>query len=649
MVIRKIPVYTLDTDSARPLSADTLENKSFVIALPPLKKYVGKEQTIIDAPGVLSARIICRSLDTLNMTPEMISLHKENCFDLNEENEWILDISFTTVTKEGVSESFPLRLPLSLDGILDRSLGIWFDGTWMRIMLDSEVLNENSGIGDLPSVTSLECADGITICSVISSNVSYRTEESDVPADFYDPHGFNTHVGDVMTFFHDGVYHVMYLIDRRHHASRNGRGAHYIAHLTTRDLITWEEQPPVAEIENPYETFGTGTMFFHKGKYYMSYGLHTSRHPSGKFCEPTYDTDSKSFGYKTFDEAYSEGGMPMGATLSVSDDGINFKRTELLYHGAQNPSVYSTKEGGLILYGGYGGEGIYDTDDILNPFVKTESKLIFCGPNTALDCSSECPAFFEMNGYKYLIVGFRGYFRTLSTDSETMVDAIKLGETVYDGLSVPMVAEFDNGRRIIAGWIRHELGWGAVLMQRELFQEENGKLGMKWIPELYPEKIGDNIFREGDLRVDEKCNYILEGRAKADENGVFALSFGKGDKYSQLKIDLNAKKAQFVDIADGKMVADTIKTPYEKRLEIGHHDYHYLKYSNNFAIPDVDVDNEFGLRVIIRYSKKMRTTVCDVEIDGKRTMILMTPNLFVDTVNTAAGSISDGSLYRIKN
>ena len=106
---------------------------------------------------------------------------------------------------------------------------------------------------------------------------------------------------------------------------------------------------------------------------------------------------------------------------------------------------------------------------------------------------------------------------------------------------------------------------------------------------------------------------------------------------------------RFYDIADGKMVADTIKTPYEKRLEIGHHAYHYLKYSNNFAIPDVDVDNEFGLRVIIRYSKKMRTTVCDIEIDGKRTMILMTPNLFVDTVNAAAGSILDGSLYRIKN
>jgi hypothetical protein len=338
----------------------------------------------------------------------------------------------------------------------------------------------------------------------------------------------------------------------------------------------------------------------------------------------------------------------MGATLSVSDDGINFKKTEFLYHGAQNPSVYSAEDGGLILYGGYGGEGVYVTDDISKPFKNTGSKLVFCGPETALDCSSECPAFFEMNGYKYLIVGFRGYFRTLSNNSDEMVDAIKMGETVYDGLSVPMVAEFDNGRRIIAGWIRHELGWGSVLMQRELFQEENGKLGMKWIPELYPEKIGEDIFDQGCISVDKKTNYILEATAKADENGVFALSFGADNTFAQLKLDINAKKAQLTDVKNAEEVANTIPTPYERRLEIGHHDYHYLKFARNYAIPDVCVDTEFPIKMIFRYSAKMRTTVCDVEIDGKRTMILMTPNLFVDTINPIAGELKNGSLYRIK-
>ena len=113
MVTRKIPIYALTTDPSNPLRADILPTKNFLITLPKLRSFIGKEQTIIDAKGALNARIICRSLIIGKNDPEMISLHKENCFDLNEENEWILDISFTTVTKEGVSESFPLRLPLS--------------------------------------------------------------------------------------------------------------------------------------------------------------------------------------------------------------------------------------------------------------------------------------------------------------------------------------------------------------------------------------------------------------------------------------------------------------------------------------------------------------------------------------------------------
>ncbi|MBQ8351959.1 MAG: hypothetical protein IJY20_07975, partial [Clostridia bacterium] len=490
MVIRKIPVYSLTTSEAHALTAESLCKSSFLITLPVLRDLLGREQTLLSAKGSLEIRLICRTLDIDSEDGEMHSLRRENCFDANEENEWILDIAFTTVTREGVRETCPLRLPLSLPQVADKPLSLWFNGTWLRLLLDGEVLNENSGVGNLCLPQAIEGGQSVRIAAVEGSTVSYRTEETDEPADFYFPHGFNTNVGDVMTFFHDGTYHLVYLFDRRHHGSRGGRGAHDMAHLTTKDLITWEEQEPLAELEHPYETFGTGTMFYHKGKYYMSYGLHTSRHPSGKFIEPARNEDGSSFTHKTFAEAIDAGGMPMGATLSLSEDGIHFRRTELLYHGAQNPSVYSTADGGLILYGGYGGEGVYRTDDIAKPFVRAETDMVFSGPSTALNCSSECPAFFEMNGYQYLIVGFRGYFRTLKPGDKQMVDAIKLGENIYDGLCVPMVAELDNGRRIIAGWIRSDLGWGAALMQRELIAEEGGRLGMRWIPELFPKKLG---------------------------------------------------------------------------------------------------------------------------------------------------------------
>jgi hypothetical protein len=387
-------------------------------------------------------------------------------------------------------------------------------------------------------------------------------------------------------------------------------------------------------------------MFYHKGKYYMSYGLHTDRHPSGQFSEPSIDPETGVFMHKTFSDAFNEGKMPLGATLSVSDNGIHFKRTELLYHGAQNPSVYSKADGGLILYGGYGGEGIFETDDIFTPFNRSEDKLIFCGPSTALNCTSECPAFFELNGYNYLIVGFTGYFRTPSVDSVTMADAIKMGETVYEGLRVPMVARLGD-RAFIAGWISHQHGWGAAMLQRELFSEENGVLGMKWIPELYPEKL-DSVAADLPNRfsLTERQSYIFEGRARADENGVLAINFEGSESSSQLKINVKTHKAQFTDSPTDKAEAD-FPTPYERRITEGAY-YDKLEYSHNYAIPNVKVENEFSLRFIMRYAPKMRTTVVDVEIDGKRTMILMNPNLFISTVKTVAGEIK-GNVNKIKS
>lgn len=649
MIIRKIPVYTLKTEEPTPLSQKSFRATDFAITFPALRAFTDREQTLLEAGGALTARMICRTLDIASEDGEMRGLRCENCFDANEKDEWILDISFTTVTKEGEKLTCPLRLPLSLPRVADEPITLWFDGTWMRLLLDGEVLNENAGVGDLCLPESVVCHADITVAAVENFTRTYRTEEADIPADFYTPHGFNTNVGDVMAFYRDGVYHLVYLIDRRHHGSRGGRGAHYLAHLTTRDLITWEEQEPVAEIERPYETFGTGTMFFHAGKYYMSFGLHTSRHPSGKFIEPMPKGEPGTYEKMTYAEALAEGGMPQGATLAVSEDGIHFKRLEILYHGSQNPSVYSTEDGGLMLYAGYGHNGVYRADSMEAPFVRTESKLVYHGKTTALNCSDECPAFFEMNGYRYLIVGFCGYFRALSQGSEEMVDALKLGENIYDGLCVPMVAELPNGRRLIAGWIRCDLGWGSVLMQRELVQEEGGRLGMRWIPELFPEKIGAPLTpdREGGFALKERSNYIYEAEVETAEDGIFALDILGEGAATQLRIDLGARKAQFADTDGSGRLTDLLKTPYELRQEDESYDGRNAQYSDNYAIPDVRLGRRFSLRILFRYEPKLHTTVCDVEIDRRRTMILTKANFFVNGTKTVHGK-ADATVTSIK-
>lgn len=650
MVRRKIPVYSFEETERRPVRQDTFLLKNFLLTLPPLSGLVGKEQVLLDAKGSLCIRLICRTLDIDSTDGEMHSLRRENCFDFNEMDEWILDIAFTTRTKEGVEETYPLRLPLSMPGVLDEPLSLYFDGTWLRLLSRGEVLNENSGIGDLATPTQVTACEEIAVSTVTAREVRYRTEESDMPADLYFPHGFNTNVGDVMTFYHDGTYHILYLHDRRHHGSRGGKGAHTIAHLTTKDLLTWEEQELLADIEHPYETFGTGTMFYHRGKYYMSYGIHASRHPSGRFIEPDYDAQNGCFHYKTFEQVYAEGGMPLGATVSVSDDGIHFQKSGILYHGAQNPSAYTNSKGGITLYGGYGAEGVWEAEEFGKPFYKRGRSFAFSGPDTALGCSSECPAFFKMGDYQYLIVGFCGYFRTIEPGSDQFVDAIKLGENIYDGLCVPMVAELANGRRLIAGWIESALGWGGALMQRELIQEEGGKLGMKWIPELYPVKQGKDLFRQGSAEqaLKEKENYILECRAQVDENGIFALDLLGTDRAAQLRIDIHAHKAQITDCQGDGNVVEELDTPYEKRQKGKDASSGALRNATqNYAIPDVPLGKEFSLRMILRYSARMRGTVCDIELDGRRTMISLRPHLFARALKPIAGKIVQGSLFSI--
>ena len=64
---------------------------------------------------------------------------------------------------------------------------------------------------------------------------------------------------------------------------------------------------PIVEITNPWTSYGTGTMFFHNGKYYMSYGLHTERYRSAKpKIEASFNQGKGEFEHITFEEVYKK-------------------------------------------------------------------------------------------------------------------------------------------------------------------------------------------------------------------------------------------------------------------------------------------------------------------------------------------------------
>ncbi len=68
------------------------------------------------------------------------------------------------------------------------------------------------------------------------------------------------------------MLHVFYLLDRRHHQSKWGLGAHQWAHVSTTDLIHWKTHPMALTIEHEWEaSICTGSVFFDEGKYYAFY------------------------------------------------------------------------------------------------------------------------------------------------------------------------------------------------------------------------------------------------------------------------------------------------------------------------------------------------------------------------------------------
>lgn len=116
---------------------------------------------------------------------------------------------------------------------------------------------------------------------------------------YYRPRGHNSKAGDCFPLFHDGTYHLFYLILRRNMHSKwdGGHGGLEIFHASTRDLVQWKQHPVAVPISEQWEAWnGTGNTVFHAGKFWMFY--------------PTPDYD----------------GQRGGIQLATSDDGEHFTK-----------------------------------------------------------------------------------------------------------------------------------------------------------------------------------------------------------------------------------------------------------------------------------------------------------------------------------
>ena len=418
------------------------------------------------------------------------------------------------------------------------------------------------------------------------------------PIQYWTPAGTNSWVGDVTVVNFRDRLHLFYLHDEHHHQAYGGKGGHVFRHLSSPDLKTWEEHPVAVAKDEPWDWIGTGTPLVMKDRLYLFYGLHSSRNGDG--WELKY---------------------PKGGSYAVSEDGIRFAKSHDIFTDDENPSPFWMKDGRLgIIHSGFSRDrGWWAADRLSGPWLKVDDTI---------PTEGDCPCPFEWNGWHYVIQGFVSMAASPTGRPGTYEDWVLAGEDVYGGMSVPMVVDWKNGRKLLVGWINgldryHEVPskdwakqvWGGWLCFRELVQFSDGRLGSKWLAET-PNPGATTTY---DCSPDRP----------------FVLTFrNRAGKTVEFRVDPQEARAQFSD--DGrrhKTLAEVCRglDPNRRRgLQIleGLLDVPYS--AENYAIGRIrGLDRPFKVRFGVYYDPKADGTIFDAEIAGTRTILARASGEFV--------------------
>jgi len=449
---------------------------------------------------------------------------------------------------------------------------------------------------------------------------------------YWTPPGHNSWVGDVVTFFHKGRYHLFYLYDRRHHASKFGKGAHYFEHLSTTNFKTWTEHEAATPLDEQWECIGTGTPFLFQGQLCIGYGLHTGRvYPDEATTWPAQWDFLKQHGRTGKFERASTPGVPAGSTYAVCTDGLaRFKKSNIMFHPCQNPSVYTDPNGRLRLLANAGSKGIWESDTIDGGWRCVSPEFPPGG---------DCTFFFRWGKFDHIIGGFTGFWSKPATAPDSAYeDVVRKGLDFYDGSNVPAITEVGGGRFLMASWIPIR-GWGGPLVLRELVQLPNGRIGSKWMKETTP-KTGKSktlapvIAGSGEFQPSER-SFLLTFTVPAAEakHGKLGISFlpENGERNGcEFQLGLEGQRAQFAPTSrDGF-------APREKSLREGG----APQEVGNYAIESlVGTQNSFPVRIIVKGDDKLGGSLIDVEIAGLRTMISYRPDLSVKNLRFRADGV----------
>jgi glyoxylase-like metal-dependent hydrolase (beta-lactamase superfamily II) len=590
-----------------------------------LKPFDGEKQ-LLAIPGVLQVR-----------------LRQHDPHDRNRQNypafkmpDGLVPVMEATLTLHSVEhpdwKEMTIGIPLAM---LEKPEGqhevvLHFTGPRWTLYVDGELLDNEFPFG-YPRWASQstwamnpEFATAASLYVPAMEPVERRAKQPRTAAgiQYWTPPGHNNWVGDVETFYHQGRYHVFYLYDRRHHQSKFGCGAHYFEHLSTTDFRRWIEHEAATPLEEQWECIGTGVPFVFKDQLCLGYGLHTTRvYPEEKTTLPVQWEFLEKHGHTGSFGRADTPGVPAGSTYSISGDGVSdFRKSNIMFHPCENPSVYANPSGQLRLLANYRSKGTWESESVDGGWRCVDPDFPPGG---------DCTIFFRWGRFDYIIGGFTGLWsKPADAPDSAYEDLVGQGLDFYDGSNVPTITGIPGGRFLMAAWIPIR-GWGGPLVIRELVQFPDGRIGSKWMPEIMPETG----------RFDLLAASLTEPKTFPSERGSFLLSFDvepaelkqgrlaivflpeqAGEGGCELQINLNDRRAQF---GPRNLLGFAEKA---KSLREGGSPQHV----GDYAIENlISTDGPFSVRAIVECNGKLGGSVIDVEIAGQRTMITYRPDLSI--------------------
>jgi hypothetical protein len=590
-----------------------------------LKRFAG-EKSILEIPDVLSVRL--RQHD-----PRDRNRQNYPAFKMPDGSVPVLEATVVVHSTEHPDWThMTIGIPLAL---LDKPVGehsvvLNFTGARWTMYVDGALLDNDFPFGypewTAKSVWKIDSAS-IKQAELYLPAIKPVTQKASRPAissgiQYWTPPGHNNWVGDVATLFHKGRYHIFYLLDRRHHQSKFGCGAHYFEHLSTIDFKTWTEHEAATPLEEQWECIGTGTPFIFNQKLCLSYGLHTTRvYPQEKTMLPAQWEYLKQKGRTGAFTRATTPGIPAGSSYSISENGVSrFKKSHVMFHPCENPSLYTDPNGKLRMMANYRSSGIWESETV-------DGGWRCSNPN--FPPGGDCTFFFRWGQFDYVIGGFTGMWsKPAAAPDSAYGDVVRAGLDMYDGSNVPSISQITGGRFLAAAWIPIR-GWGGNLVMRELVQFPDGRIGSKWMPEITPATAKPvtlaALVASTAVFPAEHPSFMFDFTVQpaAAKQAQFGISFlpEQGEQAScELQIRLDEGRAQF---SNGSL---TRLAGSEKSLREGG----APAAVGNYAIENlIGVDQPFTVRVLVKSDDKIGGSLIDAEIAGKRTLITYRPELVV--------------------